>query len=254
MINIWKANLDISPQLEEKYWVILNVEEKQRANRFVKQEHKTRFIAGRGILRSLLANYLNLTPESIAFDYLPQGKPILDRSHETILQFNVSHSHHLALYAFSNSQQVGIDVELIRPLPSALSLAQRFFTPQEADYFSSLLRDRQEKMFFHFWTAKEAYLKATGEGIVGLQNIEMRVSEKENHQLEIIRSEQEVKLYTFTPAENFIATVATLKTGKFNQDPQSAQLLDTSNQWKVSDHYSSVGNLNHWLVFHNWDE
>jgi len=254
IIHIWKANLDISPQLEKNYWGMLNVEEKKRVDRLVKPEHKTRFIAGRGILRSLLANYLKLTPESIAFDYLSQGKPLLAYFHKTSLQFNVSHSHNLALYAFSLSQVVGIDLELIRPLPSALSLAQRFFTPQEADYLSSLSPEEQEKIFFQFWTAKEAYLKATGEGIVGLKNIEVRVSEKDNYQLEIIRGEQPVSLSSFTPEENFIATVASLKIKNLNQDPQSDRALDTSNRLKVADRYSFSESLKHWLIFHNWDE
>jgi 4'-phosphopantetheinyl transferase len=253
-IDIWKANLDISPQLEKSYWALLNVEEKQRANRLIKPEHKRYFIAGRGILRSLLGTDLNLTPESINFDYLPRGKPILAKHHQTALQFNISHSKNLALYAFSNSQTVGIDLEFIHPLPSALSLAERFFTPQEAEYLSFLSPDDQEKMFFRFWTAKEAYLKATGEGIAGLEKIEVMVSDRDQNQFEIIHSEQAMSLYTFTPEDNFIATIASLRTENLNQDPQSDRAPDTSNKSKVADRYSFSESLNHWLVFHNWDE
>lgn len=136
------------------------------------------------------------------------------------LQFNLSHSHHLALYAFTHSQGgIGIDLEYLRCLPQALSLAQRFFTKNEAAYLASLPPKRQERMFFRFWTAKEAYLKATGEGLVGLQNIEIAVSATNTHQFDVVKSQQqEISLYCFTPEENFVAAVASLGDDHFSPD------------------------------------
>lgn len=209
-IDIWQANLSISGEEKKQYWALLNEEEKQRANRFVKGEDQTRFIAGRGILRSLLSNYIHVSPENIKFDYLPHGKPILASHHcQPQLQFNVSHSHDLALYIISESDKtVGIDVELMRPLPQALSLAQRFLTARETAYLASLSPNQQSLKFFQFWTAKEAYLKATGEGLTGLQSIELIVSPTDSKQCEIIRGEKSIQLYSFSPQEDYIAAIA----------------------------------------------
>ncbi|AFZ44628.1 4'-phosphopantetheinyl transferase [Halothece sp. PCC 7418] len=254
-IEVWQARLDISPQLGQKYWAVLNAEEQKRANRFVRGEHQTRFIAGRGILRSLLGQYLNLPPEQIEFDYLPQGKPILGKKHSfSNLQFNVSHSQDLALYAISTEyQQVGIDLEWIRPFPQVLSLARRFFTEQEFADLVSLPSKQQERTFFQLWTAKEAYLKATGEGLKGLQTIEIKM-DQDSQQFEVRRSQAKVSLYSFTPTSDFIATVASLENDHSNLTQQSDQVPDTSNKLKVEDRYSCDESLENQLVFHNWDE
>jgi len=209
IIDIWQTHLDISPEEEKAHWSILNDKERERSNRFVKPEHQTRFLAGRGKLRSILAHYLNVAPQNIKFTYLPQGKPILANCHQTCLEFNVSHSHNLALYAISESNQaVGIDLEIIRPISSVLSLAQRFFTPKEVAYITALPPHQQTVTFLQFWTAKEAYLKATGEGLKGLQNIELTISATDSNQFDIVSNQEEIKLYSFTPQPNYIATVA----------------------------------------------
>lgn len=178
----------------------------------VKPEHQTRFIAGRGILRYLIGNYLNLEPQKVEFTYRDRGKPILTENNTSPpLQFNVSHSHHLGLYAFAYSHyEIGIDVELMRPVSNLISLAKRFFTEKEAIYLASLSRQKQIETFFRFWTAKEAYLKATGEGLVGLENIEVMVSSFHSQQVEVSYSNQPVTLLSLPLTENFIATVAYL--------------------------------------------
>ena len=205
-------------------------------------------------ISSLLGKYLNFHPKRISFQYLPHGKPILDRAHQTTFEFNVSHSHHLALYAFSPSQPVGIDLELIRPLPSALSLAQRFFTPREFAYLTSLPPQQQEAIFFQFWTAKEAYLKATGEGLIGLQNIELAVSATDGNQFDLVKGREKIQLYSFTPEDNFIATVASLHNDGLNLVQQTDRAPDTSNKWIAADRCSFSESLETQLVFHNWDE
>lgn len=255
-IDIWQASLDISPQLEEKYWAILNTEEKQRANRFVKREDKTRFVAGRAILRYLLAQYLSLHPQAISFDYLSHGKPVLAKNDcSPPLQFNVSHSHYLALYAFTYSDYgIGIDVEFLRSLPDALSLAQRFFTESEAAYLASLPPQKQQAMFFKFWTAKEAYLKATGEGLMGLEKIEIAVSATNSNQFQVIKGEEQIQFHSFQPDEKFIATVAILENNSLNQGQPIDRALDTSNKWKAGNPDSSAESQENTLVFRNWDE
>ena len=76
---------------------------------------RSRFIATRGILRELLGGYVNLAPGHLEFDYGPQGKPTLRTAlPQQSVQFNVSHSHGVALLAFSVGRRLGVDVELVR--------------------------------------------------------------------------------------------------------------------------------------------
>lgn len=211
-IEIWQANLDQCSPFEQTYWSVLSSDEKQRANRFVKQQDKTRFVVARGILRHLLGQYLNLTPKAIAFDYLARGKPVLAASHDCQkLQFNVSHSQQLALYVFVQSDYgIGIDVEWVRSIPNFLTIVQRFLTQKESAYLLSLPQSLQQTTFFQFWTAKEAYLKATGTGLVGLQEVDLAVSSSDSEQF-ILLQQPGVMLYSFRPQKNFLATVASLE-------------------------------------------
>jgi 4'-phosphopantetheinyl transferase len=105
----------------------------------------------------------------VQFAYSSKGKPSLAgpsiNPMVDALQFNMSHSHELALCAVSLGKEVGIDVEYLRPMPEAESLAKRFFAESEYALIQALPIKEQAHAFFRLWTAKEAYLKATGQGL-----------------------------------------------------------------------------------------
>jgi 4'-phosphopantetheinyl transferase len=168
-ICVWQANLKLPDSSLQEFVEILSTDERERANRFHRDSDRSAFIAARGILRTLLGGYLQCNPNNIQFSYSDRGKPFLSNNS---LQFNVSHSHGLALYAIADDRLVGIDVEFIRDI-EVEQLAQRFFCDREYQQLCQLSGDRQSEAFFTYWTAKEAYLKATGEGLIGLQQIEI---------------------------------------------------------------------------------
>ena len=89
-IHVWKANLDIDLSLQNKLWKTLSQEEKLRANRFAFPHLRARYIAARGILRNLLAQYLSISATNIQFVYGEQGKPFL--ADFPNFKFNLSHS------------------------------------------------------------------------------------------------------------------------------------------------------------------
>lgn len=95
-----------------------------------------------------------------------RGKPSLAPSYggESI-RFNVSHSNELALYAMTNHREVGVDIEFMRPLDEVESIARRFFSTREQAILRSLPAHLKQQGFYNCWTRKEAYIKATGEGI-----------------------------------------------------------------------------------------
>jgi 4'-phosphopantetheinyl transferase len=144
----------------------LSSDEKARANRFHFLRDRNSFVATRGVLRELLGRYVGRAPAGLRFDYGPQGKPSLGtESHENTVQFNVSHSHGLALLAFARGRNLGVDVELIRPEFAADEIADRYFSPQEAMELRGLSPSLRVEAFFLCWTRKEAYIKARGEGL-----------------------------------------------------------------------------------------
>jgi 4'-phosphopantetheinyl transferase len=144
----------------------LAADERARAERFYFQRDRERFVVARAALRAILGGYLNSTPESLSFCYGSRGKPALaaDCSQDAI-RFNVSHSGDVALYAVTRAREVGVDVELIRPELNAERLAERFFSPREIDTLRTLPADLRRHAFFLAWTRKEAYVKATGDGL-----------------------------------------------------------------------------------------
>jgi 4'-phosphopantetheinyl transferase len=55
------------------------------------------------------------------------------------------------------------------------ALARTVFTPNERDRLERIPERDRLKAFFQAWTVKEAALKATGEGLRGLQRVETLV-------------------------------------------------------------------------------
>jgi 4'-phosphopantetheinyl transferase len=150
----------------QSLWCTLTADERQRAERYIFQKDRTHFVVARGLLRVLLGCYLRQEPQHLHFTYGPHGKPALATDTGRVaLRFNVSHSHSLALYAITRGREVGVDVERIRPEVVQEKIAERFFSPREVTVLRALPTPLQAPAFFACWTRKEAYMKATGDGL-----------------------------------------------------------------------------------------
>jgi 4'-phosphopantetheinyl transferase len=163
-VHLWWEDIDGQLERISDFWSILPRDERMRAERFRRQNHRERFIVQKGRLREILSGYLDVLPEKIRFCSAPGGKPGLEGGGRPIL-FNLSHSGGRALCAVSGGREVGVDVEAVRPKPKAAALVNRFFSSVEKAAFNKL--DSTEKLaaFFAGWTRKEAYVKALGKGL-----------------------------------------------------------------------------------------
>lgn len=132
---------------------------------FYLENHSRRFVMARGMLRVLLAGYLQAEAAELRFDYGPYGKPALRAELGVTLQFNVAHSSDVALYAMSRKRVVGIDVERMRDDFDFIEIANHFFSPLEVRTLCALQSDERKQGFFNCWTRKEAYIKALGQGL-----------------------------------------------------------------------------------------
>ena len=168
-VHIWKADLQIGPRRLDELISILTADERARAERFHFARDRRRFIARRGYLRRLIARYLGSAPGNVRFSYSAAGKPFLARDcGGDELSFNMSDSGELAVYAFTlaeTSPAIGIDVEQIEPAVAEERIANHFFSEYEIVALRALPAAEQIQGFFNCWTRKEAYLKATGDGL-----------------------------------------------------------------------------------------
>lgn len=166
-VHVWRASLPQPAARVAELLAVLNVEERDRAARFRFHKDQQHFIVARGILRQLLGRYLNRAPAELKFSYSQYGKPALDSvsPDEPTLQFNLAHSHTLALYAFTYGRLVGIDLEYARADFASAEIAERFFSAREVAMLRALDPELQSTAFFNCWTRKEAYIKARGEGL-----------------------------------------------------------------------------------------
>ncbi len=145
----------------------LSDDERARRGRFVRPDDRARFGLYRGALRAVLAGCVGTTPDRLRFRVAPGGKPELDPSaHPASVRFNLSHSGDCCCIAISQTE-VGVDFEAPDRAVDALAIARHSFHPSEADALAALDGDTQRALFFRWWTAKEALLKAWGAGLAG---------------------------------------------------------------------------------------
>jgi 4'-phosphopantetheinyl transferase len=171
-VHVWLVHLAVDAHTVAELAASLPQAERERAYQFRNEAARTQFVVTRSALRSILSVYLDVSPLRIEFVHGPQGKPAL--ANFPGLHFNVTHSADVALVAVTRIGEVGVDVERVRPFANDLGMAERYFSPGETTLLRSLIGPRRSEAFFHAWTRKEAYLKASGKGLsYGLERVEV---------------------------------------------------------------------------------
>ena len=165
-VHVWQAFLEREESHFNELARTLSENERLKAKRFYFQKDQRRFVVTHGILRNILGRYLNVEPKRLKFSYGRHGKPTLTGVTDGhSLCFNMSHSHSLALFAFTWGRKIGVDVEYVRSMPDAEEIADRFFSPRENAVFRTVPAGKKLETFFNCWTRKEAFLKAIGDGL-----------------------------------------------------------------------------------------
>lgn len=210
VVDVWAFDGEFPVEDLSELGATLSDDERGRASRFRLDRDRSRFIRVRGALRTLLGGYLGVRPVELTFEYGTHGKPALAGRYQDALQFNVSHSHSLALMAVSADIELGVDVEGIRPMPDADDIAARFFSPREAVELRALPAVSRTAAFFACWTRKEAYLKAVGRGLAALADQDAAAA-------------QEWSLHHLPPLTGYAAALVT------RGRPRHLQFWSTSN-------------------------
>lgn len=162
--RFWLVDLDAGPQGEGA--ATLDTAERARAERFVFERDRRRYVAAHVALRRLIGAHTQRAPEGLRFHAGRFGKPHLHD--DPGCAFSLSHSGHLALIALADAGEpgeIGVDLERIRTVPDADALAAEHFTPAERASLAGLSDAHRDQRFLCAWTRKEACLKAVGCGL-----------------------------------------------------------------------------------------
>ena len=215
-VHVWSLSLQGRPEQIDAGLELLTEDERAQARRFVRPELTRRFVRRRASLRGLLARYTSVRAEELVFRQNAFGKPSVAAPLLACgVRFNLSHSQDLALVAVSNEDDLGVDIERVRPLADQESLSRRYFAPLEQEAISRQVASERVLAFFRIWTGKEAILKAFGVGLAGgLERAVIALSETpaEDPQLAAIDPEfglpQSWQLRALHPAAGYMATLA----------------------------------------------
>jgi 4'-phosphopantetheinyl transferase len=166
-VQVWVGELDVSDSRHAELSDNLAPEERRRAEDLPPAAAR-QFVVARGILRTLLSGFTGVPARKLRFEYGSSGKPSLV-DHD--INFNVSHSADLGLFAFAPDRAVGVDLENERPVRRLLDVAQRFLTEDEVRSLAATPPAERDAYFLKSWVIKEARLKAEGKGVwSGAQN------------------------------------------------------------------------------------
>jgi 4'-phosphopantetheinyl transferase len=171
-VHLWWGPLAIGGEVLARCRALLDPAEIARAERLRIPEARRRFIAARATLRTILGEVTATEPRAVRFAYGEHGKPRLAGGGPC---FNASGSGDHVVVALAGAE-LGVDLELLRPLARPEALAQRICTAAELAAWEKLPEADLDAALLRLWTAKEAALKALGTGLGGgLRNVELEL-------------------------------------------------------------------------------
>ncbi len=213
-VHVWRVALDRPEADARRCFQVLSADELLRVERLHVEQDRLRFAAGRSALRTILGRIPGEGPARLEFEYAENGKPRLaNREIKDQLEFNVSHSHSLALVAVAWSRRVGVDVEQVREMADFGEIVERFFSQHERAAFAKIEHDQRTEAFFRGWVRKEAVLKVTGAGMsLPLDSFDVAITPGEPAKLLRIEGPpdeaQRWKLLDMNPAPGFVGALA----------------------------------------------
>ena len=166
--DVWAVRIDAC---DPRFFLShLLPDEARQIERYRNSADRQRSAVGKVMTRMILASRIGVLAGEVEIGRQPFGKPVVVCSSEPRPQVNVSHSGGLVVIAVADAP-VGVDVEEIRPIPQLDSLLRDALSPEEGTHVRA--SDDPDLEFFRIWTAKESYLKATGEGIRALPDVSL---------------------------------------------------------------------------------
>ena len=177
-IHLWIREVDQDdPTHDATGASILSPEELERAARFRFPRDQRLFRVAHTLLRETLGRYLDQHPATLKFVAESHGRPELtDRQ----LRFNLTHTNGLVACVVTSKADCGVDAEPSDRRSDYQLVAKNVFTDAERDAIAARPEAERPHQFFQFWTLKEAYIKARGQGLsLPLKEISFDVGQPE---------------------------------------------------------------------------
>jgi 4'-phosphopantetheinyl transferase len=166
VVHVYWFATDLATTRQEELAPLLDPGERARAERFHFPRDRGRFVAAHATLRTILGLYTEQAPDRLEFDTGPYGKPALRlAAGAPPLRFNLSRSAGIGVVGIGLVEELGIDVERVRPLEDGLAIAEQMFTEEEHRALRAIPERDQPAAFFRYWTRKEAVVKSLGLGL-----------------------------------------------------------------------------------------
>jgi 4'-phosphopantetheinyl transferase len=164
-VRAWLIRIDLAAPIDGPIGGVLHASERARAARFLRHEDATRFATVRCALRHVLAAETGEPAARLVVSANDNGRPALALPDAP--DFNVSHSGAYGLIAVSHKRRVGVDIEQARTSFDWRGLEATVLAEADRRAIATMSDAAQRSAFFDCWTAKEAVLKAHGDGIGG---------------------------------------------------------------------------------------
>jgi 4'-phosphopantetheinyl transferase len=172
---VWWIDLQVVTEMVDSVTRLLSSEERSRADRIANKELYREFVMTRSTVRLLLASYIGCVPEELPLVTGRYGKLAVGGVGADI-EFNVSHSHGLALICLSRDRHVGVDLEYIRDMTDLDLISTLTLTTGERAAVQAASEPLEA--FFRCWVRKEAVVKAAGVGLsTSLCDVEVTISD-----------------------------------------------------------------------------
>jgi 4'-phosphopantetheinyl transferase len=214
-VHVWTVPLNAPGAWLAALTARLTDEERLRADRFMREDVRRRFIVARAGLRTVLGRYLAMPPEEVPIAVGSHGKPQFGNLAEANdLQFNLSHSGELALMAVTRGCDVGVDVEQVRPIEHWQEIAARYFHAAEVAAIGAAAEPERVVSFLRCWTQKEAVLKSLGVGLGhSLHSFAVGVNDDVGQWVELkalaASMSRRYWLQSMAPTAGYVAAIAT---------------------------------------------
>jgi 4'-phosphopantetheinyl transferase len=162
-IKLWQGSIAAIEEDYPHYWCILDPSEQHLASTIKNEQFRKRYVEIHARLRIFLGDVVNAVPGQIRIHKTDYGKPYLVDYPD--LAFNLSHTTNKMVVAIADNCDLGVDIEQCKPRANLAGLVDKCFAEVEKSYWQKLSQPHKIKAFYHFWTRKEAFVKATGRGI-----------------------------------------------------------------------------------------
>jgi len=174
----------IKAQQQAKFKLLISSNEKDGISRKRTESAQRDALITRALVRLALSKYVDIAPSDWHFNKGWNGKPFIAltcQGHKANIEFNLSHATGLIACAITKSLPLGLDVEYTKRKSDTYKLAPRYFSPEENEDLAALPYEQQAISFYDYWTLKESYIKACGDGLaIPLNHFSFDISNHNN--------------------------------------------------------------------------